>query len=242
MKKIILIPLLLFSLMTWAQPKKFFVGLENGDLLYANQVRLKNPPFGRPYVLVNDNERFGLEEIVYYQNESGYYTKFKPDGWAHEEFFKRLLYGERVEAYTKTNLYTSVSAMPGVYNGGGTGVMMLTFHKIRHDYYRKDGSSFMKMTYANLKTDLADNAASVQTLKELSNLRKVTGVLYAVGASLLMVSIYDSINQSSTDPNGSSTISPLFATGVVCLAIPVFLHKAKRNKMLEALELYNRYH
>ncbi len=242
MNKIIVALFLFLPISLAAQTSKYYVGLENGDVINGNQVRFKSPMFGRDHILIDDHNRFELDEVAYYQNEDGYFKKFTPPGWPKEAFFKREVEGERIEVYSKLGSYTSYRPVGGIGTTGmGVGMSMTpNYNFVRHDYYTKDNADPLTMSFANLNKDLADNPMSMDVLKKVRTLRTVTAILYVVGAAFTLAGISETFNHQSGDANQQIQISPFLIGGVVTLAIPNFLRSSKRKNMLAAVVAYNR--
>lgn len=208
------------------------VELKNGKIIYANTIELKEPAFKSSYLLVNDNDKYEIENISYYQDKTGYYIWAKTDGYGENLKLKRELSG-------KINTYSRIATQYTHNQYGGT------FSKVKVDYFQKGKGDVRKINYESLSLALSDNTESNSKLKEANRLRTLNIISALVGGGLIIggVAHMQNLNKQEGPPpyeNVSVKFSPLFFMGAATLTIPLFTRKPRVRKMQEAIEIYNR--
>lgn len=208
------------------------VGLKNGRIIYANSIELKEPVFKPSYLLVNDNDKYDIKNISYYQDKTGYYLWSKIDGYSEDLRLKRELSG-------KINTYSRIATQYAHSQYGGT------VSTVKIEYFQKDKGEVRKINYENLNLALSDNTESKLKLKEVNRLRALNIISAVVGGGLIIggVTHMQNLNKQDGPPpyeDVSVKFSPLFFIGAATLTIPLFTGKPRKQKMKEAIEVYNR--
>lgn len=218
-----------------SQGQQYQVGLQNGKLYSGSNIRWKTPFLGKEHLLINDSLKISMDQISFYEVQEGYYKKFASPKTGYIDFYKREVGGERINVFT-------VLVSTGSYNPA-TG--MYIFNQSKVYWYEKDRNALKKLSYKNLKYDLSDNQASMYILKKVNDLRIATGLVYALGAGLIIAGIADGMNQdvgttsSTTRQSHSKGGATYFIGGAVCMVVPLVINIGKRKKIFQAIELYN---
>ena len=205
-----------------------FVELEDGRKISGKEVRYVNPPFKRPYLLVDSESRFQLSIVKSYQNEKGFFLKGSLPPYGEIGFAKRVLKGE-VSVYEKT----TVTYMTGPYAYGGV---------YRSDYYTKGNSGLKKVNLRELAIDLSDNAASMKHLKKAKNTGVIQNIFYGLGAACIVYGIASFANQDHSQVDNRPNFPPALIAAPICLLIPLPLNVTKKDHLNNAIILYNESH
>ncbi len=215
----------LLVLPIYSQADTLMVGLEGGTIIRASEeVRYRIPAVGKPYIQVDGEQKFPTDQVVYFQNEGGYFIKLKHAGQGRDRFLRRELEGKRISVYSKER------NSPGYYVGG---IYYADPTRQTWNYYQKDGSEVKSLNFANLKLDLADNPGSMQKLEEVKKIRFWHGMAILVGAGLL-------IAEFSQAPDPGDDFPILGTAGFAVIAATLFSSGGKKRRMWEAVQVYNK--
>ena len=235
--------LIIFSLACFneASGQKYFVMEYNNDTTYASHSVKHETPFLKKNHFLLDNEvKVPSEKVVLYQNREGYFRRTSfPDGF----FVRRITDGSKIDEYaTEVSTYTP-SHGPGF---GGMG-----YHNQKTVYYYSFNEGGLKeMKYSYLKKEIGDNPASLDYLNKIKSQRLTAGILYTIGAGMLVYGISKSkFTNNNTSVGGVSSynsndekgyISPFVFGSFIPLAIPAFMGKKRVEHMRDAIAAYNR--
>lgn len=247
--------LLLFSVAVQAQgikpqseeDKGFFVGLYNGDRLYARKIQMKSPLFKGDFFLLDDSLRIPTNSIKYYQNREGFFVRVG-DITGRNAFAKRVMDGRISKYYTTVNayndpyywggggMYRGMYGSPyGMYGPMGMGQGMMNSRRIY--FFTKDDGPMQEYNVRNLSDAVADNAGSMQSLRQYRTSRIVETGLSVVGAGLLVYGLSNSVVQTQFGPQFK--MSPVAYAGIGVSVAPLLMRLFKKDKLEEAIELYN---
>jgi hypothetical protein len=222
MKKAIVF--ILFPFLALGQDDNFIL-LDNNEKIVGHQIEYKAPLFVKPYLLVDGTKKYNLStEVQAYQLNGTYYKKLIVTPYSKPTFYIRTAHG-KIDAYTKTSSTTQ-------WNGGA----MSTISN-RWDYYSINNASVKKLRFRNIKKDLKGSSVAMKIIKEIKNLRVVSGIGYIGGTALIVGGVAASVN--STD-EGNHGFPPSVIIGAVVFNINLFLLDHKRNKMIESIKAYNK--
>lgn len=196
-----------------------FIELTDGTNI-SGKIDYKAPPFKKGYFLVNDTMRYDEVSVRSFQIGTKYFRKISPPGTAPSSFYLRTVTG-KIDAFTKTSSQLFIG-------GGGT-----TNMRNRWDYYSIDNGPLKKVRYRFLKKDLQESTKAMKVVKQVTNLRIVSAVLYTGGTALIVGGVASLAN---TEDN---SIPPGLIVGVIAFNANFFLLDTKRNKLLQAIEIYN---
>jgi hypothetical protein len=212
------------------RPGRYFIQLRNGQVVYANKLQYKSPIFKQDFFLLDDSLKYSPELVDVYQSNDGYYARVSA-GNRYDSFAKRILEGPRISKfYTTTIDYSGMGYYPYGY-----GVPRTSRRRIY--FFSKDNGPLMTFNQDNLEQALADNASSMLLLQRHKRERFISTAMGIAGAGLLTVGVLSS-NQSSTNPN-SVNISPAVYAGAGLIAIPLVMQLFKKDKLTQAVEVYN---
>ncbi len=202
-----------------------FIELENGQKISSKEVRYVNPPFKRPYLLVDNESRFQISTVKSYQNERGYFLKGSLPPQGETGFAKRVLEG-KISVYEKT----TVAYMTGPYAYGGV-------H--RSDYYTKGKAGFRRVNIRNLAIDLSDNPTSRSHVKKAKNTGVIQSIFYGLGAACIVYGIASFASQDHSQVDGGPNFPPTLIAAPICFLIPLPLNATKKDHLNKAITLYN---
>lgn len=239
MKKLLTLLFLCQAFILIAQSdSKLQVGLKDGTILYPEVLKYKTPTFGETHLLLDKEEKIYPEQIRFYQDHTGYYVF----DWIDPYHLERL----RRETQGKINMYSRVvnTYNPGMGMPGTPGATMGSFSSTKLEYFQKGSGTLKEVNYDNLRSALADNAESMQRLDKVRSLKKLNTFAYVGGGALLVGGLIhmSNLNKQEGPPPYDTSIkfSPLFFVGAAALAIPLFTGNVRKEKMREAIEIYNR--
>jgi hypothetical protein len=107
--------------------RKSFVQKTDGEIIEANEARLRQPLFGKSTIELDQDQRIPLRDIRAYQNNEAYYLR-TPLG-----FSPRIKKG-LINVYLATEMYTTYEAPSGYGRPGGTRT------HTRYVYYLQKGN------------------------------------------------------------------------------------------------------
>jgi hypothetical protein len=221
-------------------PRAQFVGLNNGQRVYAKRVQIKSPLLKSNYFLLDDSIRFATEAVRYYQNEDGFFLKVS-DPYGRDEFAERLISG-RISKYYISKTYYNNMYGPGYgygYGGfGGFGGYGWGGPSRRNIYFfSKDDGPLQSYSFNNLKEAMSDNQGSLAMLERYRTSKRVENGLSLVGAGLLIYGFTQSFRDSSN--LGPGGLSPAVYAGGAMISIPWITGLFKKDRLTQAIELYN---
>ncbi|MFC7670183.1 hypothetical protein ACFQT0_24570 [Hymenobacter humi] len=82
------------------------MGLKNGMVYNAFDVEMKTPLFGRSYLLLDGQRRFDINEVGFYEDESGHYVRTTLPNSQRETTLRRDKTG-RISLYSITTRSTA---------------------------------------------------------------------------------------------------------------------------------------
>lgn len=229
------------------QQPRYRIGLTNGAVYAADEVEMRQPAIGRSYLLLNGQQRFEIDQIKFFDDETGHYIRTNLPGSRRMATMRREKTG-RISTYS----ITSQQYMPGMgspfgYGYGGFGYGRFGYpyggypyggypyngyRTVKTEYFSKDGGPVQDMNYRSLSVALSDNPGSAEMLRDVARLRRFSTAGYVVGGGLLAAGMLSTLN-------GNSRGLPLVLVSVPVLLIPTFLSGSQAKKLQQAVQLYN---
>ena len=169
--------LLLFLLpfFSYAQNGPINIHLRSGEVISTRYAYLNNNAgFSKPYVRIDDKkgEKITIDMVSHVEgvDQNSEYKYFQPIYLQGAKIWgERTFRSDRIDIF-----YTNI--VSGTWTAA---------YKSRWFQYEKDNEPLKKLTYANLKVDLADNPASLTNLRKGNGLRITQFLLYGLGAALI---------------------------------------------------------
>ncbi|TGE17560.1 hypothetical protein [Hymenobacter elongatus] len=215
---------------------KFAVGLKNGTVYKAYDVSVKQPLFGRSYLLLNDQRRIDMGEVGFYEDETGHYVRTVLPRSKRETTLRRDRAG-RLSLYSAiTTQYTGGGYSPYGYGGryGGFGAPM--YRTVKTEYFSKDNGPVQDLNVRNLSIATADNAGSSALLMEGRKYQTYTTLSYVAAAGVLAAGLFATFGTQQSD----RAISPLVYAGIPLAILPIVLGSKQQQNIKQAISLYNR--
>lgn len=229
------------------QEPRYRIGLLSGAVYAADEVELRQPAVGRSYLLLNGQQRFELDQIKFFDDETGHYIRTNLPGSRRVSTLRREKTG-RISTYS----ITSQQYMPGGFGspfgyggfgygrfgypyGGfpyGGGYPYNGYRTVKTEYFSKDGGPIQDMNFRSLSVALSDNAGSAELLRDVARLRRYSTAGYVVGGGLLAAGMLSTLN-------GNTRGLPIMLVSVPVLLIPTFLSGSQAKKLQQAVQLYN---
>lgn len=224
---------------TGSSPSRYFIQLQDGQIIYANKLQYKSPIFKSNHFLLDDSLKYNPSMVSVFQNEDGYFARVDA-GRSYDSFAKRLTDGPRVDRFYTTRTYYDggYGYSPYGYSPYGLGGPRTSRKRIY--FFSKDNGPLYLMDYDNLETALADNASSMALLQRYKKDKLINTGVSIIGAGLLAVGAVKSINNSQ-EVNGNTDIhvSPLMYAGAGILGAQLIINLFQKDKLTQAVEVYN---
>ena len=221
-------------------PRTHFVGLTNGQKVYAKRVQLKNPFLKGSYFLLDDSLRFPLNSVKYYQNDNGYFLRIS-NPYDRDDFAKRTISGRISKYYVSKTFYNNMYGPYGGYGGygyggfGGYGWGMPSSRNIY--FFTKDDGELQNYSYANLREALADNPGSVELLNKYQRGKYIDTGISIAGAAILIYGMSQTFKNYQNQ--GTGGVHPTVYVGAGVISLPWLTGLFKKDKITQAVELYN---
>ena len=227
------------------RPVRYQVGLKNGALYNVYDVEVKQPLFGRNFLLLDGQRKVDLNEVGFYENENGHFVRTTLPGSSREATLRREKTG-RISLYAtyNTNYSPGYGGMGGFGMGGFGGYGMGGYggyggypgggyRTTKTEYFSKDNGPVQNLSSRNLALATADNAGAQQLLAQARQYQTFTTGAYVVGGGLLVAGLLQSFQANR------SGISPLFYAAIPVLIVPLVLQGKQAAAQRQAIALYN---
>ncbi|WP_034256688.1 hypothetical protein [Adhaeribacter aquaticus] len=226
-------------------PRARFVGLQNGQKIYGKRVQLKSPLLKSNYFLIDDSIRYPVDAVKFYQSDNGFFLKIS-DVYGGQEFAKRTVAGRISKFYISRvdyNPYGNGAFGYPRYGGfgyGGFGYPGYGYGPSRRNIYffSKDGGQLQNYTFENLRQAMSDNPGSLEVLAKYRRDKYIDTGLSLAGAAILIAGFTSTIRNTDLQ-TGVSRVSPMVYAGAGILSIPLVKGLFKKDKLTQAVELYN---
>jgi hypothetical protein len=221
------------------QPTRYQVGLKNGAVYNVYDVEVKQPLFGRNFLLLDGQRRVELSEVGFYENETGHYVRTTLPRSSREATLRREKTG-RISLYATYN----TSYAPGGYGmpgygyggfgyGGFGGSPYGGYRTTKTEYFSKDNGPIQNLNARNLALATTDNAGAQELLAQARRYQTSTTIAYVAGGGLLLYGLLQSFQANS---NG---VSPLTYAAIPVLIVPLILQSKQAAAQRQAIALYN---
>ncbi len=224
-----------------------FVYLYSDSVIHAERIRLR-PDFVGSWVLRADSRRVPLEQVKFFNNEDGFFANTRRTTiFGSNSFSERIIKG-------KINLFQEVAYDP---------VPFEDYYRFRDRtpravstqmYYNKGFSDIKKVSYAQLKMDMADNPRSLDFLESYRKGRQFGTVLYVTAGVAILASLVNFFSEGNKgvdhspfpsggiNTSGKSYTASFLLMGISGgLAVGGYLKQAAANRQIEmAIDTYNR--
>ncbi|QNF32768.1 hypothetical protein HUW51_08495 [Adhaeribacter swui] len=216
------------------QEPGLFVGLNNGQRIYARKLQVKSPVFKKSFILIDDSAQYDLAGVQYFQDQQGFYTRVSNS--KRSDFAKRVSVGKISKFYTsKTSYDNYYPGMYGPYGYGGYGYGMPSTRRVY--YFSKDGGPLADLNYQNLRGALSENAGSIEVLEKYRRGKRLQTGLTVLGSGVFVYGLVNSIR--NTGPSVVNRADPTLYLGLGLAAIPWLMNLFQKDHLNEAIELYN---
>ena len=228
---------------------RFAVGLKSGQVYKAYDVIVKQPLLGRSFLLLDGQQRFDLDQVRYYEDETGFYVRTTLPGRsprARETTLRRDRVG-RLTLYSITSTqyagngfgspygygrYSGFGGFGGPYGYGGP-----VYRTTKTEYFSKDNGPIEDLSLRNLLLATADNQTSTNLLLQARQYQTYTTLSYVAAGGLLVAGLVSTLN---SDKGSGPAISPLVYGSLPFFIVPLVLGGKSQNNMRQAITIYNR--
>ncbi|WP_375437374.1 hypothetical protein [uncultured Hymenobacter sp.] len=230
---------------------RFAVGLKSGQVYKAYDVVVKQPLIGRSFLLLDGQQRFDLDQVRYYEDETGFYVRTTLPGRsarARETTLRRDRVG-RLSLYSITSTQYAGNGFGSPYGYGryggfggfgspyGYGGPM--YRTTKTEYFSKDNGPIEDLNLRNLLLATADNQTSTNLLLQARQYQTYTTLSYVAAGGLLVAGLVSTLNSNSNSGNRPA-ISPLLYGSLPFLIVPLVLGGKSQNNIRQAISIYNR--
>ena len=226
---------------SYQRPPRFQVGLKTGLVYNATDVEVKNPLFGKHYLLLDGQQKIDFDNVGFYEDESGHYVRTNLPGSRRESTLRREKTG-RISLYsiTSTSYNPGYSGMGGMggYGYGGMGGMGYPggyggYRTVKTEYFSKDNGPVQNLTSSNLLLATRENAGAQELLLAGRRYQSITTAAYVVGGGLLVAGLLQTLRPSQ------GGISPLTFAAIPVLIVPLIFQGKQADNQKQAIALYN---
>jgi hypothetical protein len=222
---------------------RYAVGLKSGQVLRGYDVEVKQPVFGRTFLLVDGQQRLDLNDVRYYEDETGFYVRTTLPGRTKRETTLRRDRVGRISLYSiTTQQYMGNPGSFGPYGFGRYGGFggypyggFGGYRTVRTEYFSKDNGPIEDLSIRNLQLATLDNPGSQQLLAAARRFQRITTLSYVGAGALFLAGTLSSFGGS----NGFS-VSPLVYGAIPLAIVPLVIGSKSQNSVKQAILLYNR--
>jgi hypothetical protein len=225
-----------------ANTTRYAVGLKTGQVVRGYDVEMKQPVFGRSFLLVDGQQRLDLDQVRYYEDETGFYVRTTLPGRSKRESTLRRDRVGRISLYSMT----STQYMNNPYGMGGYGMGRYGYggypyggyggyRTVKTEYFSKDNGPIESLSIKNLQLATADNPGSIRLLQDARRYQTITTLSYVAAGGLLLAGTLSSFGGSS-----GINVSPLVYAAIPLAIVPLVIGSKQQNNIKQAILLYNR--
>ncbi|WP_088843397.1 hypothetical protein [Hymenobacter gelipurpurascens] len=222
---------------------RYAVGLKTGQVIKGYDVEIKQPVFGRSFLLVDGQQRLDLDQVRYYEDETGFYVRTTLPGRSKRESTLRRDRVGRISLYS----ITSTQYMSNPYGMGGYGMGRYGYggypygggyggyRTVKTEYFSKDNGPIESLSIRTLQLATADNPGSVKLLQDARKFQTITTLSYVAAGGLLLAGTLSSFGGST-----GFNVSPLMYAAIPLAIVPLVIGSKQQNNIKQAILLYNR--
>jgi len=229
-----------------ANTTRYSVGLKSGQVYKAYDVLIKQPLLGRSFLLLDGQQRLDLDQVRYYEDETGFYVRTTLPGRSSRETTLRRDKVGRLSLYSITSTQYAGNGMGGPFGYGGYGryggyggypygMGGPMYRTTKTEYFSKDNGPIEDLSLRNLLLATADTQAATNLLLQARQYQTYTTLSYVAAGGLLVAGLVSTLN-SNTGP----AISPLMYGSLPFLIVPLVLGGKSQNNVRQAISIYNR--
>lgn len=228
-----------------ANTSRYAVGLKSGQVYRAYDVEIKQPVFGRNFLLLDGQQRIDFDQVRYYEDETGFYVRTTLPKSRREATLRRDRVG-RLSLYSITRTQYAGGSPFGYspfgyggfgmpYGGGFGGYPYGGYRTVKTSYFSKENGPVQDLNVRNLGIAVSDNAGASALLAQARRYQTITTLSYVAAGGLLVAGLVSSVNPNPNSP----TISPLVYAGIPLLIVPLVLQGKQQNSIKQAITIYN---
>ncbi|MGY2133503.1 hypothetical protein ACW9KT_14840 [Hymenobacter sp. HD11105] len=223
---------------------RFAVGLKDGRTFQAYDVETKQPVFGKPFLLLDGQQRIDMNTVSYYQDESGHYVRTTLPGRSSREVTLRRDRVGRISLYSITSTQYAGNGYGynpygfGRYGYGGMGGFGGPMYRTtKNEYFSKDNGPIEDLNLRNLSVATSDYAASRGLMDQARKYQTYSTLSYIAAGGIMAVGVFSSLSNSG---GGRANISPLVYAGMPLFIVPLVMQGKQQRNIRQAISLYNR--
>jgi hypothetical protein len=218
----------------WAQDieaaqEDLFLELRSGKTMRGEIIK-NEPIFKKDYLLLNDSLKVGLDSVITYSTEDGYFTRITDRSSMHYQKFAERIEEGKIDLYSREFATGGGSmVMYGPY--GGASYMSAGVGSGSAEFFSVNGEDVLKANYRNLKRPLSDNPRSMKHLNTYHDMGVASWVMIIGGLGIAGGSL-TAISDEGGLPAG-------FFVGVGITGVGSILGFARQSHLPKAIRAYN---
>jgi hypothetical protein len=226
--------LLLATISCYSQDKSIIIQLKSDSLITTKWIKLYDFPFSQKAYIRIQSElgyKINLSDINYYKgyDQDDNFRYFKT---VNLEIHKSFRFSERLLKLDSTQ---SVTIYYDYITMGGTDILFPS--KFENNYYSIKNQPIKKVSYSNIRNDLARCEFSQSDIKSANGIRFLQLLSAGIGTVLITKSLWNIANPLNENfPKKVSEISII--AGGVFFIIPFTLESLKKKFLIDALRKY----
>jgi hypothetical protein len=215
---------------------KYFVVLENGNKIYANDLAADYSYHNaNPYLVLDNKKHYGLDSLTAYQASNGFFQKFPKTFTPNitAMWFKR-------EEANKINIYSKRYTVPDLaYVYDGFVMPTGTTHEKKEFYVQVGNQLPQKFTYEALKDVVRSNPESLKLLNQGHNLAQLKGLAITTGCVMFVAGLLQGgCNTEVKGDCGTNRGVTLALGGIATALLPLLIKPSKKYE--EAVYYFNK--
>jgi hypothetical protein len=225
---------------------KYFVNLSNGKTIYTNDLKSDYSYYKGSYLMVENRDRYDLENVKSYLSSDGFFQKFPIDGSNEKPSWYRKEEKNRLNIYSKQELVRNYYAP--IYLDDPA-IMLATsylyspwYNNTKNYYFQVGDKSPQKFGYDNLLNVVRSNPESLKVLEQGHTLSAIRPLLVVVGLGLIVggaISSYCNNEVAGECEKVKGKGTGYLVGGLVLCAVPLVLTKPSK-KYREAVYIFNK--
>lgn len=227
-----------FSARAQVRESRNFLYLYSDSVVYARDIKIR-PDFSGNLRVRVDSRNVPIAQVKFLNNEVGFFANIRRMGiLRRSEFAERIIEG-RINVFQERSL----SYAPFTHDGFHAYETNYVAPSINVNmYYNKGYTDLKKLSYVNLKNDMADNPKSMDMLYAYKRSKNKSALLYVAGAVSILAGgiVFSGEGKNAYSMRKFYTGVGFAAVGVGLIGGGYFTSIAANGKLEAAVDLYNR--
>lgn len=214
----------------------YYIRLKNGKTIQAKSIELQSIPNKKPYIEVDEKEKYTFDQVSYYKNGDGFFRQWQNRWLKLEKAGKINLY-----SYSYTSVRSSGGGMTGMKQGYD-GMSHPTYspktrttHNVKVELIQVGEDPPTSISYRKIKKHTYNDPLSMTYLKKGRTLATIRGVSMLSGIGLSLAGLFGFIGKEESSVLKYSMIGG----GAALSTFSLYFIKPEKNYR-RAIDIYNR--